>query len=256
MFSLALGDTSSGFEAEWRFLADRQGLGTDAGRYPSADLLPLFNDSYQRLINLVSGLGYTQHLERGTTTALPTSAVEAGEQYAVVDSVVGYDQLVAVDVLIGGGDWRRLEEVPFGQLRNWTSQDWVGGQTHPEAWCWLNAGTVSEDTFTAGQIAIAPVPASGSYCLWYMPTKTRLDETDDVFLYHTADWKKWHMYDVLSEIAGVKDKNSEKRLQRIDMQLNPNVFGSPAYNIVKHAPTRAGPRTWTRSRNYRGRWGR
>lgn len=256
MFTLALGDENSGFEREFRYLADKQGLATSAGRHPSADLLPIFNDSYQRLINLVTSYGYTQHLERGTTTALPTSPVETNETYAVVTTAEGEDQVKAVDVRFGGSDWFRLPEISFSELRDYTPRQIGVTPSGPLGWCWLTSGTVSEDTFTGGSIAFAPVPQSGDYCLWTMKTKTRLDETDDVFLYHTADWKQWHMYDAMAQVAGVRDKNSEKRLIEIQRRLNPNIEGTPAYNIRAHAPTIAGPKTWRRGRNYRGRWGR
>lgn len=254
MFTRALGTSTTGFEGQFRFLADLQGLATSVGRHPSANLLPVFNASYKALRDYVTALGYTQFMARGATTALPTSAVEAGETYATID--VGTSgapgtpstilQVKKIDVKIGGEDWRELPECTILQLRD------LPARGRPAAWCWLNAGSItSATTFVKGLIAIAPVPSSGSYCLWTMTDFTDTSATTDVFLYHSEAWAQWHMYHAMLQVVGVRDKNTAAKEAAIRAQLDPGVPGSPAWLIQHQAPTASGPRTWTRSSAYR-----
>ncbi len=260
MFTRILGTTTTGFEGQFRFLSDAQGLGTSVGRHPSADLLPVFNASYRALRDYVSSLGYTQFITRGTTTALPTTAVETGEQYAIIDvgtsgtpgTIPTTIQVKKIDVKIGASDWFELPEVTLLQLRD-VSRDGAVTSGRPRAWCWLNSGNITGTTaFVKGQIAITPVPNSGSYCIWSMTEQPDLVNTTDVFLYHTEDWAQWHMYHAMLQICGVRDKDTAAKAAAISRMLDPNVPGTPAWNIQHHAPTASGPRTWVRASNYRG----
>lgn len=253
MFTRALGTTTTGFEGQFRFLADVEGLGTAAGRHPSASLLPVFNASYRALREFVTGLGYTQFVTRGTTTSLPTTPVEAGESYSVITMAQGLEQIKRLDVKISGSDWYELPEVTLLQLRDLTPSRFFGSPSRPQGWCWLNAGSVSGVTYTAGQIAVAPVPSGGQYALWTMTEFTDLVNPTDVWLYHTEDWAQWHIFDAMSKICGARDKDTARKLDYIvNNRLNVNVPGSPAYNIATQRPTASGPRTWTRGSNYRG----
>lgn len=248
MFTQALGTTTTGFEGQFRFLADQQGLGTSVGRHPSADLLPVFNANYRSLRQFVTGLGYRQFSTRGSTTALPTSAVETNETYATITLAAGVSQIVAVDVQDVNLEWRPLTEIQLGQLRDYASRR----PAPPRAWLWLDAGSVSGSTLTQGKIGVTPVPNGGNYALWTMNEFTDLSAITDVYLYHTEDWRRWHMFSCMRDVCGIRDKDSAKKLAAIERMLDPNVPGTPAYNIVIHAPTAAGPKTWTRSRDYRG----
>jgi len=264
MFTQALGTTTTGFEGEFRFEADLQGLGTSVGRHPSANLLPVFNSSYRRLVELVTGYGYTQFCTRGVTTALPTTAVETGETYAVINVGTAGDpgtvppvrQIKMLDVRDTSGRWRTLPEVTLLQLRDFASTS----RGTPQAWCWLTAPSISSGTtLVAGQIAITPTPIGGSYALWEMNELTLPSATTDVYLYHTEDWRMWHMYDAMARICGARDKDSARRLDFILSRLDPDVEGSPAWNVRNQAPTAAGSKTMTRASNYRGvggLWGR
>lgn len=265
MFTRALGTPTTGFEGQFRFLADIEGLGTAAGRHPSASLLPVFNASYRALREFVTGLGYTQFVTRGATTNLPTTPVEAGESYAIINvgtagtpgTVPTLEQIKRIDVRVSGSDWYELPEVTLLQLRDLTTPFRFAnslGARGPRGWCWLNAGSISSGTtFVAGQIAVAPVPTGGQYALWSMTEQPDLVSTTDVWLYHTEDWAQWHMWDAMSKICGARDKDTAKKLDYIvNNRLNVNVPGSPAYNIASQRPTAAGPRTWTRSSAYRG----
>ena len=83
-----------------------------------------------------------------------------------------------------------------------------------------------------------------------------LVNTTDVWLYHTEDWAQWHMWDAMAKICGSRDKDQARKLDFIvNNRLNPEVPGSPANNINKQRPTAQGPRTWTRSNNYRAAGG-
>jgi hypothetical protein len=264
MFTQAVGTATTGFEGEFRYLADVQGLATSVGRHPSANLLPIFNSSYRRLRELVSGYGYTQFCTRGATTALPTSAVEAGETYAIINvgtagspgTVPTTAQIKMLDVRDTSGRWRTLPEVTLLQLRDFASTS----RGKPQAWCWLNAPAISSGTtLVAGQIAITPTPNGGSYALWAMNEAPALVATTDVYIYHTEDWRMWHMYDAMAQVCGARDKDTAKKLDFILSRLDPDVDGSPAFNIRNQAPTAAGAKTMTRSSDYRGigsAWGR
>lgn len=255
MFTQALGvgtpGASSGWLGDFRFEADIQGLNTaPTARHPDANIILVANSSYKRLRELVAGYGYTQFCTRGTTTALPTTAVETGETYASITTLVGMDQLKMVDVKDTNGRWRPggLPEVTLLQLRDFATP--FSGA--PRAWCWLDSGSVSGATFTGGKIAITPVPIGGSYALWTMSEPQVVASSTDVFLYHTEDWRMWHMYDVMSRIVGARDKDTAKKLQFIMSRLDPSVEGSPAFNIKNQAPTASGSKTMTRSSNYNG----
>jgi hypothetical protein len=264
VFTQALGTGTTGFEGEFRYLADVQGLATSVGRHPSASLLPIFNSSYRRLRELVSGYGYTQFCVRGATTALPTTAVETGETYAIINvgtagapgTVPPTAQIKMLDVRDTTGRWRTLPEVTLLQLRDFASTS----RGQPQAWCWLNAPSISSGTtLVAGQIAITPTPNGGSYALWAMNELTMPTATTDVYIYHTEDWRMWHMYDAMAQVCGARDKDTAKKLDFIMSRLDPDVDGSPAFNIRNQAPTAAGAKTMTRSSNYRGiigAWGR
>jgi hypothetical protein len=259
VFTQALGTATTAFEGQFRFLSDIQGLGTSVGRHPSADLLPVFNASYRSLRELVTGYGYTQFVTRGATTALPTTAVEAGETYAVITTAIGLEQIKAFDVKYTTGEWDRLPEVTLLQLRDFARLSGPGlpaTPARPRAWCWLDAGSVSAAAYTGGKIAVTPVPNGGSYALWAMNETTDVSATTDVFLYHTEDWRQWHMYSAMAKIVGARDKDTARKLEFVQMQLNPDIEGTPAFNIKNQAPTAAGPKTWTRSASYRGgTWG-
>jgi hypothetical protein len=264
LFTLALGTATTGFEGEFRFMADLQGLGTAVGRHPSANLLPIFNDSYRQMRDQVTEWGYTQFLNRGTTTAMPTSAVEAGETYAVISvGTAGTPgtpgtvlQIKAVDAKLSNGRWRRLDEVTFLQTRDHFIEPNRRG--FPEEWCWLSGGVTSGANLSvAGQIAIWPIPNGGSYVLWSMQEFTALSATSDVYAYHNADWKQWHMMTAMQRVCAIRDKDMAKKMQAIDFQLNPGNEGTVAERMKSQAPTAAGPKTWTRSQSYNGRgpWG-
>jgi hypothetical protein len=273
MFTRALGSATSpaGFEGQFRYLCDQQGLSTAAGRHPSADLLPVFNASRKALRDLVCSYGYTLFMQRGTTTSLPTTPVEAGEQYAVIDvgasgspgTISPLLQVKRIDVKLNGQDWKPLDEVTFNQLRDISSPrfGYSTTPTRPRGWCWLNAGVETNPagvpTHVKGQIAIAPVPTQGQYALWTMNEEADLVTTSDVWLYHSEDWAQWQMWDAMAKICGARDKDSARKLDFIvNNRLNREVPGSPAFNIWVQRPTAAGPRTWTRGANYRGPWGR
>ena len=259
MFTQALGQgatpgPASGWIGQFRFLADQQGLSSAVGRHPDADMLPVINANYRSLRQFVTGEGYRQFCTRGTTTALPTSAVETNETYATITLVAGVSQIAQVDIFYQG-EWLEdsLPEISLGQLRDYATRN----RGCPRAWLWLDAGSVSGSTLTAGKIGITPVPDGGSYALWTMSEFTDLSAATDVYLYHTEDWRRWHMFSVMRDICGVRDKDSARKLATIERMLDPEIPGTPAYNIVKQKPTAAGPKTWTRSRYYRGNgaWG-
>lgn len=254
MFTQAIGDATSGFEGDWRFLADFQGVTL---RQPTANLRPVFNATYRELRELVSSLGYTQFLTRGTTTALPTTPFETGETYATITlgttgtpgTPFAASQVKMIDVRGSAGQrWRTLPECTLLQLRDHAQTN----RGDPRAWCLLNVGSVSGANYTAGAIAITPTPQGGHYVLWTLPEWVEISSATDVFLYHTEAWRRWHMFRAMAVVCGARDKDSARKLEFIMSQLDPDVDGSPAALIHSHAPTAAGPKTWTRDSSYRG----
>lgn len=251
---------ASGLIAKFRYQFDLQGLSSATGRHPDADIIPVLNDAYKSLRELVTGKGYTQFIVRGTTTALPTTPFEAGETYAVVDvGTTGtpgtpptFSQIRRVDIKISGSDWYELPAVTFSQLRELTPDRFTGGTTKPRGWCWLNAGTIAGANFTKGQIIFAPVPSAGSYVLWTLPDWIDCLATTDVFYYHLADWEMWHLYKAASMVLVPRDKDTQRVAQWLASQLNEEVPGTPAYNIHRARPVAAGPKTWVRGADYRG----
>lgn len=246
--ALGVGSPASGWLGQFRYLADTQGLTTSAGRHPDADLIVLANSSYRSLREHVIALGYRQFCTRGTTTALPTTAVETGETYATITLAQGVSQIAQFDVRPTNGEWISLPEIQITQLRDYSTRQ----RTTPRAWLWLDAGSVALAAFTAGKLGVLPVPNGGSYALWTVNEFTDLASATDVYLYHTEDWKLWHMYHTMAKICGARDKDTARKLDFILSQLNEDTPSSPAKGIYQHAPVTAGPRTWTRSRNYRG----
>lgn len=267
MFTRALGQggvSPSGVIGDLRYLADIEGLNlAPAARHPDTQIRTVLNASYRGLREFVTNLGYTQFIRRGATTNLPTTAVETGESYSIID--VGTSgtpgtpstilQVKRLDVRVSGSDWYELPEVTLLQLRDLTPSRFFGsGSNRPQGWCWLNSGSISSGTtFVKGEIAVSPVPSGGQFCLWSMTEQPDLVAAADVWLYHTEDWAQWHMFDAMAKICGSRDKDTAKKLDYIlNNRLNVNVPGSPAYNIATQRPTAAGPRTWTRGSNYRG----
>jgi hypothetical protein len=71
-------------------------------------------------------------------------------------------------------------------------------------------------------------------------------------LFHSEDWIQYLFAHAALKVCVFRDKDARSRRQDLLNQLNPDVPGSPAWNIRNQAPVAAGPRTWRRSPNYRG----
>lgn len=257
MFTVALGTSTTGWEGQFRFLADQQGLSGVTARMPSASLLPVINAGYRSLRELVVTYGYTLFCQRGTTTALPTVPPETGETYVVIDfgasgtpgTVPPITQIKMIDFKDTSNNWSRLPELTLLQMRDYAI---TSTPARPQGWFWLNAGSVATNAFTKGSIGVTPVPNGGSYAIWSMPEFADLTAATDLFLYQTEDWRQWHFFNVMKQICGVRDKNLAKQMDLILWNLSPDKEGSPAYNIKAQAPTASGSRTWSRADNYRG----
>lgn len=258
MITRALGTLTTGLEGQFRYQFDIQGLGTSGGRNPTADVVSALNGSYRSLREFVTNCGYTLFLTRGSTTVLPTSATVTGEDYAQIAVPQATLVVKGVDVQFGSEPWYRLQEVPFGQMRDFTQyQQRANNPRRPMAWSQLTAGTVAGSAFTAGQIAVFPIPSSGNYALWTLPEWTDITSATDVFLFQSEEWIQWMFAHAALKVNVFRDKDAQRKRDALYAQLDPNIVGSPAYNVRTLAPVAAGPRTWTRDRNYRsGRfWG-
>jgi hypothetical protein len=253
MITRALGTATTGLEGQFRYQFDLQSAGTSGTRNPTVDVVSALNGSYRSLRELVTTWGYTLFLLRGSTTALPTAATVSGEDYAQITVPLATQVVKSVDVQVSGQPWRKLEEVPFGQLRSFGPLRGVADRPRlPLAWCWLTAATVSGATATAGHIAVFPIPSQGNYCLWTLPEWTDITGATDIFLFHSEEWIQYLFAHAALKVCVFRDKDARQRRQALLDQLNPDNEGSPAWNIKNQAPVAAGPRTWRRSPNYRG----
>jgi len=221
--------------------------------HPAASLNIDCDDGYRELLTLATNSRWSTYLRTTGELALPTTAAAANETYAVVPVPTGCAQVRKLEVRRGTA-WYPIEEVGLGQLRDFaplTSQ--VGASTAPFAWCLLdqgvNATLVGNDaTADAGVIAVTPVPTSGFYQLWYLPefAGTSADTgANGFYVYANDDHLQYHVYSVVVKVL-ISDNDSEGMLAGAMAQLQR--FEA---RIMAGAPSKSGPRTWRRARNYR-----
>lgn len=267
MITRQIGTATTGLEGEFRYQMDLQGLSSSAGRNPTTNIQTVLNSSYRSLREFVTTCGYTLFLTRSATASLPTAATVSGEDYAQISVPFATQVVKAVNVKFGSEPWYPLQEVPFGQLRDATQWGPSTTPRRPRAWTWIQGPQLDDppqSILTQGFIAVAPIPTSGSYCLWTLPEHSNIGanaggdhDNTDLFLFHSEEWIQWLFAHTALKVCVFRDKDAKRKEDALRTQLNPDVKGSPAWHIVNQAPTQAGPKTWTRSNNYRsGGWGR
>lgn len=241
--------------AQLRALVTRRARIVDhLNSHPPADLNLDCDDGYRDLLTLATNSRWSTYLRTTGELALPTTAAATDETYAVVPVPTSCAQVRELEVR-RGARWYPIEEVGLGQLRDFAPlQSTVTNSTGPHAWCLLdqgvNATLVGNDaTADTGVIAVTPVPTSGFYQLWYLPEfagTSAESGANGFYVYANDDHLQYHVYSVVVKCL-ISDNDSEGMLAGAMQQL-----ARYEARIMSGAPVKAGPRTWRRSRSYRG----
>jgi hypothetical protein len=149
-----------------------------------------------------------------------------------------------------GSEWHPVEEVGLGQLRQFSQRGPF--RRGPFAWCLLDQGVqatrVGNDaTADTGVIALAPIPSSGYYQLWYLPEfagTTAESGANGFYVYANDDHLQYHVYATVVKIL-ISDNDSQGMLDGATQMLN-----RYEARIMAGAPSKSGPRVWRRARNY------
>src|ERR1044071_1676087 len=240
-------------------LAKQAGIDTDdvggtVPRHPTAWVNQVINDSFRSLRSFVVSKRYTLYKVATTAASLPTTPPVTGETYAEIPWPSTATDILGVDVLISGDNGRRpLEPVEWDERRNFDpSPLYMSGVFAPYAFSPVSQGSVSTTVFTAGTIALFPLPRGGSYKVWYLPEHTDVTADANLFPFGKEDWAQWLIWEGTRRIAA-RDNASNARLGEAARQLDPMAPDTVASRIAKSAPrhVRAGPQTVTRAWNYR-----
>ena len=240
--------------AQLRALVTRRARIVDhLNSHPSTDLNLDCDDGYRDLLTLATNSRWSTYLRTTGELALPTTAAATNETYASVPVPTGCAQVRKLEVR-RGTRWYPIEEVGLGQLRDFAPlTSTVTTSTGPHAWCLLDQGvnaTLVGNTGSqvAGVIAVTPVPTSGFYQLWYLPefSATSADSgANGFYTYANDDHLQYHVYSVVVKCL-ISDNDSEGMLAGATQQL-----ARYEARIMEGAPSKSGPRTWRRARNYR-----
>lgn len=226
-------------------LRERYDGENQTARHTDAQLTGLANAGYRVLRSVVTEYGYAEFLSAATGAFTGNPAT--GETYAEIAYPSGAVSVRGVDVY-QSPQWQPLDPIAFQSRRQYAHRAAL-----PEAFTVLNAGTVSGTTYTAGTIAVMPVPAAGAqYKVWYLPEWADLSTDTHLFLYQDENWLQYHLYWCMAELC-MRDRDDPSREQRCLFELNPGNPGSIAHRIRAHAPrvVSAGPKAaFTRSEQY------
>lgn len=207
--------TLANFILEVREQADIVGLET---RHSDALLTRMINASWRDLRTKVTNAGFDYFLLSTDVAALPTSAVESGEQYTEVDWPTGAAKIYGFDVQIGTG-WFPLQRGTWQQRRDYQSTIGTisaGTQLTPGIFVPRTLPTESTTGVSAGKIALFPLDTRGNnYRIWYLPywVDIAAANTTYVFFGHD-DWFQWAVYDVCWKVF-VRDQEEMGLLDRV-----------------------------------------
>lgn len=240
--------------SDFRALVTRRARIVDhLNSHPAADLNKDCDDSYRDLLTLATNSRWSTYLRTTGELALPVVAAATNETYAAIPVPTGAAQIRKLEMRLGTS-WDPVEEVGLGQLRMFSACDGTTFRRGPFAWCLLdqgiNATLVGNDaTQDAGVIALAPIPTSGYYQLWYLPefAGTSADSgANGFYVYANDDHLQYHVYSTVCK-ALISDNDSQGML---DGALK--MLARYEARILAGAPSKSGARTMRRARNYRG----
>jgi hypothetical protein len=206
------------------------------------------DETYRRMRSLVTRRGFKEFRERQATAALPTTAAVTGEEYATIAYPTGATHIMGLDVL-ENGVWRRVK-----QLDGWCERrdhqsgfsSEFGQGPNPYGWDVLKHGSVATSVFTAGTIALFPVPTSGDYTLWYLPEWAAIAGNDTyLFLYREQCWYDYHVAQGVMELCGIRDNDSQRRYAAAKTMSDEATVAIGEFTADE---TRDGARSWTRDR--------
>lgn len=174
------------------------------------------DETYRRLRSKATKKGFREYLTRQASAALPTTAAVTGEEYATIAYPSGATHIKGIDVL-QSGEWRRIKHLDgWGERRDHQSTRRESFTTEcPYAWDVLSHGSVATTVFTAGTIALFPVPlVADSYTIWYLPEWTSIAGNDTyLFLYREQSWYDYHVAQGILELCGIRDNDATNRAQ-------------------------------------------
>lgn len=241
--------------ADFRALVTRRARIVDhLNAHPTVSLNSDCDDGYRELLTLATNSRWSTYLRTTGRTALPTTAAVANETYAAIPVPTTCAQVRKLEVQ-RGTSWCPLEEVPLGQLREFQpfpGRSW-NSAAGPAVWCLLdqgvNATLVGNDaTADTGVIAVTPIPSSGFYQLWFLPEfagTSAESGANGFYVYANDDHLQYHVYSVVAKVL-ISDNDSQGMLEGAMAQLQR--FEA---RIMGGAPSKSGPKTFRRSRNYR-----
>ena len=218
--------------------------------HPAADLNIDLDESYRCMRDFVSNRKWGTYLLTTGSTALPTTAAVAGENYAAIPVPATCRIVKKLEVKMSNS-WIPAEEVPFGQLRMYNTDNGAGTRG-PFAWTMLDSGiqatvTANSGTATAGVIALMPIPTAGSYQLWYLAEHAALSADSGAggfFAYGNQAMEDYHLFHCAAKIL-ISDNDSQGMLDGILKLL-----AKAEQTLESGAPTASGAKTWRRARNY------
>lgn len=239
-------------------LAQQAGVDIDAiggtiPRHPTAWVNGILNDSFRSLRAFVTARRFNLYKLSTTAAALPVVPPVTGETYAEIPWPITATDILGVDVLLTTGyGWFPLEPVEWDERRNFIQSPLFGSNMYsPTAFSVVSQGTVAGAVYTTGTIALFPLPAAGSYKVWFLPEHVDVTVDANLYLFGDEDWAQWVIWEGVRRIAA-RDNDSNNRLAEAARQLNPKAPDTVAYRIAQSAPrhVRAGPQTMSRSPNY------
>lgn len=237
--------------AQVRALVTRRARVVDhLNSHPTADLNIDLDDGYRELRQLATDSKWGTFLTTTGALTLPLTA-PTGENYVVIPVPTDCNTVKALEVKTST-NWCRVEEMGLLNLREYNqfSPYQFNG---PLGWCMLDQGVqattvLNTGSAAAGVIALFPVPTtSGSYQLWYLPEFAGLSADSGAggfYTYANDDQLQYHVFAVCAKIL-ISDNDSNEMLQGVLSELT-----KFEERVRSSSPTKAGPRTWKRARNY------
>jgi hypothetical protein len=232
---------------------DTDDTGGTFARHPTAWVNIVLNDAFRSYRSFITQHHYQLYKLATTAAALPTTPSVTGELFAEIPWPSTAVDVLGIDVLTQAElGWRKLEPVEWEERRMFDPAPFLAeGVYAPYAFSTVSEGTVSGSTFTAGSIALFPLPRGGTYKTWYLPEWVDITTDGHLFLFPDEDGAQWVLWEATRRIAA-RDNDSNNRLAEAARQLNPLMPDTVAGRIVKSAPkkVKAGPKTIRRSADY------
>lgn len=239
--------------AEVRALVQRRARLVDhLNAHPVADLNIDSDESYRAMRDLVCQTEWGTFLKQTGALTLPTTAPTTDEQFVVIPVPTDCRTIKRLETRITSV-WFPATEVPLAHLRMYNNEGATATQfNYPFVWCLLDQGIETTEAAntgvkTAGIIALAPLPTSGTYKIWYQPEflATSADSgANGFYSYGCQAMVDYHVYHMAVKCV-TSDNDSDGMLQGLTLEL-----AAAEKTIRATAPVAAGPRTWQRARRY------